>query len=1021
MRSVLPFLLLAALAHATSAAAPPAFSKRPQASKAGQRVKLDFAADRETDVAVYVENARGEVVRHLVAGVLGRNPPPPLQAAALEQSVEWDGRDDDGRLAGGGPFQFRVGLGLTPSYAGQAFAAEQQTGPNRFERVLGMNAGPDGRLYVLDFCGGWVWSTTKVLVFRRDGSYEQTIKPFPANIPVEKVRASGAFINSFGGLNLMMHHPQGLAFYPSEDIAHQPAITSDGHLVLAVVPSSLWGGVPQLAVLDRDGGIPSPSYAGPGLGNTLRWTTYPVLAAAPDGTAIYLTGLGVQSKEKPAHAVYYVARPDCGPAEVWFGDPAKPGNDPAHLSDPRGLAFDGKGHLLVADHGNNRVLVLDEKDKSVAGSFPVPAPDWLAVHPKTGAIYVASGPSMLLKFSGYDHPREVARGEFAALIERTPAGPYRSRVSLRFALDASREPAVLWVASASPVRQANALLRCEDQGRTFSDPAEAGCFVAKQFWRPAADPTRREVLCKIEDGGCRLSILHEKSGEIRNIGGGVAGSEGRNHRLGPDGAIYAQDHAFGAGGVIRYDRQGKPKPFAATADDPHLRGRLPVGFTGTTCWERDFSVDRKGDIYVKARGPEYHGLMTVHVYDQQGRRKRIVLQTVSDGMYGPRLDPQGNLYVMEAVKPSGQPCPNEFLDLLQGKANAERADWYDWLYGSIVKFGPAGGAIWFSGNRAPPLTYEDWGADLSIAGLKTTGGNLTGTIAKPPAVLNFPDIRLDAAQYAQVTLRLKNQSAGDRATLNYHHLRESYVESCGPGFTKTVAIRPESDFSEYTFDMSDQPQWKGPLWHLSLVPSNAGSGSFSIDWVRIGPPGSKLVWNFDAEDGPDKKLPATMRQEAVGACRRPGGATLQGALWWKPGFSPLGDMTVGRGGCDCHCTGSDFDVDDFGRVFAPDTARFRVGVLDTNGNEILSFGGYGNQDCCGPDSYVLDPATKLLRPRKPGDPADLASPFAKPEIAFAWIVGLAVTDNYAYVADVINKRILRVKLAYAAAETVAVP
>ena len=116
----------------------------------------------------------------------------------------------------------------------------------------------------------------------------------------------------------------------------------------------------------------------------------------------------------------------------------------------------------------------------------------------------------------------------------------------------------------------------------------------------------------------------------------------------------------------------------------------------------------------------------------------------------------------------------------------------------------------------------------------------------------------------------------------------------------------------------------------------------------------------------------------------------------------------------CHCTGSDFDVDDFGRTFAPDAGRFRVGVLDTNGNEILAFGGYGNQDCLGPDSYVVDPATKLLRPRKDGDPKDLASPSARPEIAFGWIVGLAVTDRYAYVDDVVNKRVMRVKLGYVA-------
>jgi hypothetical protein len=61
---------------------------------------------------------------------------------------------------------------------------------------------------------------------------------------------------------------------------------------------------------------------------------------------------------------------------------------------------------------------------------------------------------------------------------------------------------------------------------------------------------------------------------------------------------------------------------------------------------------------------------------------------------------------------------------------------------------------------------------------------------------------------------------------------------------------------------------------------------------------------------------------------------------------------------------------------------------------------------------VVDPATKLLRPRQPSDPKDLVSPFAKPELAFGWIVGLAVTDRYAYVDDVINKRVLRVKLGY---------
>jgi hypothetical protein len=430
-------------------------------------------------------------------------------------------------------------------------------------------------------------------------------------------------------------------------------------------------------------------------------------------------------------------------------------------------------------------------------------------------------------------------------------------------------------------------------------------------------------------------------------------------------------------------------------------------------WERDFSVDRKGDIYVKARGPEYHGLMSVHVYGQDGKLKRIALPVVSDGAYGPRVDPMGNLYIMDAIKAPGELFPEEFKASVAAFP-AARSE-LDWIYGGVVKFGPAGGAVWFSGNQASPLSYEGFEAGNSISGLRTTGGSLVGTIAKKPASLNFPSMGLEAAAHTKLTMRLKNDSDGTKATFFYHTRDEGYVESCGPGKSKTIDIKPNSDFTEYSFDLAGEAKWKGAVWIMRLVPTDGTKGTFSIDWIRFGEAGSPLVWNFDAEDGPDKKLPETLKKEKVGAFNRAGGAELQGAQWWKAGFSPLGDMGV-KGSC-CHCLGSDFDVDDFGRTFAPDTGRFRVGVLDTAGNEILSIGGYGNQDCCGPDSYVVDPATKQLRPRKADDPKDLASPFAKPEIAFAWIIGVGVTDRYAYVSDAINKRVLRVKLGYAAEES----
>ena len=51
------------------------------------------------------------MVRHLAAGLLGPNAPEPFRKNALDQELVWDGRDDTGKPAGGGPFRFRVRLG----------------------------------------------------------------------------------------------------------------------------------------------------------------------------------------------------------------------------------------------------------------------------------------------------------------------------------------------------------------------------------------------------------------------------------------------------------------------------------------------------------------------------------------------------------------------------------------------------------------------------------------------------------------------------------------------------------------------------------------------------------------------------------------------------------------------------------------------------------------------------------------------------------------------------------------------
>lgn len=114
---------------------------------------------------------------------------------------------------------------------------------------------------------------------------------------------------------------------------------------------------------------------------------------------------------------------------------------------------------------------------------------------------------------------------------------------------------------------------------------------------------------------------------------------------------------------------------------------------------------------------------------------------------------------------------------------------------------------------------------------------------------------------------------------------------------------------------------------------------------------------------------------------------VKGALWIHSGASNVPSWRT-KGTPDvCLCVPARFDVDDFGRVFYPDVGRFRVGILDTNGNVVLHFGSYGNQDSAGP------------------------------EIAFAWPQTVAVDDEAVYVGDQINQRIVRVKLSYASERT----
>lgn len=119
----------------------------------------------------------------------------------------------------------------------------------------------------------------------------------------------------------------------------------------------------------------------------------------------------------------------------------------------------------------------------------------------------------------------------------------------------------------------------------------------------------------------------------------------------------------------------------------------------------------------------------------------------------------------------------------------------------------------------------------------------------------------------------------------------------------------------------------------------------------------------------------------------------EGAVKAYPG---IGSMSGGFGG-GCRCRQPMFQLDGWGRLFIPNAITYSVQVVDNEGNEILKFGHYGNADSrgTGKDSLVKTP-----------------------EIPLGWPEAVGASHKAIYVADVLNRRIVRLLKAYSDEKTV---
>ncbi|MFQ5809971.1 MAG: hypothetical protein ACE5JM_10165, partial [Armatimonadota bacterium] len=154
--------------------------------------------------------------------------------------------------------------------------------------------------------------------------------------------------------------------------------------------------------------------------------------------------------------------------------------------------------------------------------------------------------------------------------------------------------------------------------------------------------------------------------------------------------------------------------------------------------------------------------------------------------------------------------------------------------------------------------------------------------------------------------------------------------------------------------------------------------------VKFAPEGGGYVTLEQDERALDKGIPWTGSRV---------GNFVRGALAAYPVLAPQANK-------GCVCKEARFDLDSWGRLYIPNALDYLVRVVDNAGNEIVRFGHYGNPDSRGPGSALPEP-----------------------DIPLGWPICVSaghVEQGRLYVADALNRRVIRVDVEFAVEETCAV-
>lgn len=864
------------------------FVNRPVVAHRNGKVNITFEAKGACDVTVVIEDASGRTVRHLVSGVLGHNPPAPLQPNSLKQQLTWDSKDDAGEYVNDvASCSVRVSLGLKAEF--EKVLLWEPKIRMQSEPLL-MQATEEG-VYVYD---GRVLDHLRL--YDHDGNYRRTIYPFPSNrlrdvkgirwrsfpqdgkeLPLKEGFHQATMLNS--GSNSGFDDKAGIGVDVHNN--YHGSVWGNAASAMAVRNGRIALARLRLNRLASDGTTGGFDLAGPEVtfpilpeGNSTSRDPVPVLprsaALSPDGSWLYLAGYIHGHRYSASRDIVLIQSYDWLPviarmkfggsekAEVFLGSPdvKDSGSGDAQFNAPTSIAVDEQGRLYISDYMNDRVQVFSGSGDYLK-TIKVHRPAQVCLDQKNGHIYVFSWyvpakgltKNELLSFKPELTVLESVDTPKAIQTFPLPLGSYPPRtsgLSYRAEIDPWAKSPKIWLVSEWGMLDILTRQTIKYSNIQLFNVEEKQLTLVRDF---NEDARKSVVRTHYPEYSRQRLYVNPANGHLY-VGEGQA-AVGKSFK-----DLIEVDPESGKVGIVNlpfdaedmcFDNQGLA----------YLRTFYHVARYDSNTW-REVPFDY---------GEEKDEIRTGSSRDAQPAKalSALRLPVKNAGLHhhgGMAVSPNGNLIV--AINNYGKEKIRR-KDIYDEAKEQSGAAYTPRIYPGRLRWGEV--HIW---DKHGTLLYED-----AVPGIGRADG-----------------LGID---------------------------REDNI------YLLSTAARV-MDGKRYFNDMTETLIKVKPQKAKAITPSLEGIG------VPL------------QEDLQPRRNPDLQNGQF------PGG-WVENAEWFYGGLG-FGGKSASRSGGGCDCYNARFTLDSLGRSFAPELDHFSIAVLDTNGNLIMRIGQYGNADSSGPDSPV---------------------------------------------------------------------